>query len=165
MAPPSPPRAHAISAPGYTACTLPQITTNLSPSNTANRLSPLLPPPSPVPVSLLPLASSYLRRSNPTPENTLSLSLSLALSRTLSLSRARALSLSLALSGGVIASFSHLKCNPNQLRWNPMPIPETPADFVSGSLSLILTHSLTLSLILTHFLDRLRARALSLCLM
>jgi len=33
---------------------------------------------------------------------------------------------------GIVSSFSHLKCDPNQLRWNPMPMPETPTDFIEG---------------------------------
>ena len=30
------------------------------------------------------------------------------------------------------SSFSSLKCDPNQLRWNPMPMPEKPTDFIEG---------------------------------
>ena len=33
---------------------------------------------------------------------------------------------------GIVSSFSHLKCDPNQLRWNPIPMPETPTDFIEG---------------------------------
>jgi len=119
----------------------------LHPSADHHEFEPLEHGKSP-PSSLLPLAASHLPRSKPTPENSL-----FTVSRSLARERACVLSLS----GGVIASFSHLKCNPNQLRWNPMPIPETPTDFVSGSLSL----SLSLSLWLVRSLASL-ARALSL---
>eukprot|EP00918_Siedleckia_nematoides_P101799 GHVU01222430.1.p1 GENE.GHVU01222430.1~~GHVU01222430.1.p1 ORF type:complete len:503 (-),score=43.18 GHVU01222430.1:426-1772(-) len=34
--------------------------------------------------------------------------------------------------GKITGSFTQLKCNPNQLRWNPMPIPEGPTDFITG---------------------------------
>ena len=34
----------------------------------------------------------------------------------------------------IVCSFAELKCNPNQMRWNPLPIPEsgTPTDFLDG---------------------------------
>eukprot|EP00277_Geminigera_cryophila_P011521 CAMPEP_0179454606 /NCGR_PEP_ID=MMETSP0799-20121207/38456_1 /TAXON_ID=46947 /ORGANISM="Geminigera cryophila, Strain CCMP2564" /LENGTH=478 /DNA_ID=CAMNT_0021252625 /DNA_START=10 /DNA_END=1446 /DNA_ORIENTATION=- len=33
----------------------------------------------------------------------------------------------------MVSSFSRLKCDPNQLRWNPMPIPDIPTDFIAGT--------------------------------
>jgi homogentisate 1,2-dioxygenase len=32
----------------------------------------------------------------------------------------------------IVSSFSRLKCEPNQMRWGPMPFPATPTDFIAG---------------------------------
>jgi len=34
--------------------------------------------------------------------------------------------------GRIVSDFDRLPATPNQLRWNPLPIPETPTDFVDG---------------------------------
>jgi homogentisate 1,2-dioxygenase len=34
--------------------------------------------------------------------------------------------------GRIVSDFDKLPATPNQLRWNPLPMPETPTDFVDG---------------------------------
>src|SRR5581483_6091146 len=34
--------------------------------------------------------------------------------------------------GSLTSDFTELEVNPNQLRWDPLPVPEEPTDFISG---------------------------------
>jgi hypothetical protein len=167
VAPPSPPRAHAISAPGYTACTPPQITTNLSPWNTANRLSPLLPAPSPVPapssLSPRPICDARIPHLKTL---FLCLSLSPPLSHALSLARARSLSraLSRALSlRGRNCVLLALEVQPQPTALESDAHPRNACGLrLRFSLSHTLNLSLSLSLSYSLTFSLARARALSL---
>jgi homogentisate 1,2-dioxygenase len=38
--------------------------------------------------------------------------------------------------GNIVSDFSALATSPNQLRWNPLPLPTTPTDFVAGIMTM-----------------------------
>jgi homogentisate 1,2-dioxygenase len=38
--------------------------------------------------------------------------------------------------GGLVSDFDAVAATPNQLRWNPVPLPEQPTDFVQGLLTM-----------------------------
>ena len=38
--------------------------------------------------------------------------------------------------GGFVGAFDAIETPPNQLRWNPLPMPSAPTDFVDGKVTM-----------------------------